>query len=77
MQLCGVEIPSQINIQKMNTTELKGSWNQTKGKLKQKFALLTDSDLLLVEGKQNEMLGRLQSKLGKTKEEIHKLISEL
>lgn len=58
-------------------TELKGSWNETKGKLKQKFALLTDSDVLLVEGKQDEMLGRLQSKLGKTKEEIQRIISEL
>jgi uncharacterized protein YjbJ (UPF0337 family) len=61
----------------MNTTELKGNWNQIKGKLKQKFATLTDSDLLLIEGKQNEMLGRLQTKLGKTKEEIHKIIIEL
>lgn len=60
-----------------NLTEIKGNWNETKGKLKQKFALLTDSDVLLVEGKQDEMLGRLQAKLGKTKEEIHKLISEL
>jgi uncharacterized protein YjbJ (UPF0337 family) len=77
MQLCDVKILSQINIQKMNTTELKGNWNQTKGKLKQKFAMLTDSDLLLIEGKQDEMLGRLQARLGKTKEEIHKLISEL
>jgi uncharacterized protein YjbJ (UPF0337 family) len=60
-----------------NFTELKGDWNETKGKLKQKFAMLTDSDLLLVEGKQDEMLGRLQIRLGKTKEEIHKLIAEL
>jgi uncharacterized protein YjbJ (UPF0337 family) len=60
-----------------NLTELKGNWNETKGKLKQKFAILTDSDMLLVEGKQDEMLGRLQVKLGKTKEEIHKLIAEL
>jgi uncharacterized protein YjbJ (UPF0337 family) len=60
-----------------NITVLKGNWNETKGKLKQKFALLTDSDLLLIEGKQDEMLGRLQVKLGKTKAEIHKLISEL
>jgi uncharacterized protein YjbJ (UPF0337 family) len=72
-----VEILSQINIQKMNATEIKGNWNQTKGKLKQKFARLTDSDLLLVEGKQDEMLGRLQSRLGKTKEEIHRIIREL
>ena len=60
-----------------NTTELMGNWNETKGKLKQKFALLTDSDMLLVEGKQDEMLGRLQVKLGKTKEEIQNLISQL
>jgi uncharacterized protein YjbJ (UPF0337 family) len=60
-----------------NITELKGSWNEQKGRLKQKFAMLTDSDVLLVEGKQDEMLGRLQVKLGKTKEEIYKLISEL
>jgi len=60
-----------------NTTELKGNWNETKGKLKQKFAMLTDDDLLLAEGKEDELLGRLQTKLGKSKEEIHKIISEL
>ena len=61
----------------INLTELKGNWNETKGKLKQKFAMLTDNDLLLLEGKQDEMLGRLQTKLGKTKDEVHKIISEL
>lgn len=60
-----------------NLTELKGNWNETKGKLKQKFALLTDNDLLLIDGKQDEMYGRLQNKLGKTKEEIHKIIADL
>jgi uncharacterized protein YjbJ (UPF0337 family) len=60
-----------------NTTELLGNWNERKGKLKQKFANLTDNDVLLIEGKQDELVGRLQVKLGKTKEEIHKLISEL
>lgn len=60
-----------------NLTELKGNWNETKGKLKQKFAMLTDNDLLLVEGKQEEMLGRLQIKLGKTKDEIAKIITSL
>jgi uncharacterized protein YjbJ (UPF0337 family) len=58
-------------------TELEGSWNETKGKLKQKFAVLTDSDVLCAEGKKDEMLGRLQIKLGKTKEEIQKIIAEL
>jgi uncharacterized protein YjbJ (UPF0337 family) len=60
-----------------NTTELLGNWNETKGKLKQKFATLTDNDVLLIEGKQDEFIGKLQIKLGKTKEEIHKLISDL
>jgi uncharacterized protein YjbJ (UPF0337 family) len=60
-----------------NTTELLGNWNETKGKLKQKFASLTDSDLLFAEGKQDELLGRLQIKLGKSKEEMRKVISEL
>jgi uncharacterized protein YjbJ (UPF0337 family) len=60
-----------------NLTELQGSWNETKGKLKQKFAMLTDSDVLFAEGKKDEMLGRLQIKLGKTKEEIQKIIADL
>lgn len=61
----------------MNTTEIKGDWNELKGKLKQKYATLTDDDLLLKEGKQEELEGRLQKKLGKSKEEIHKIISKL
>ena len=60
-----------------NLTELRGNWNEVKGKLKQKFGMLTDSDLLFAEGKQDEMLGRLQTKLGRTKAEVHKIISEL
>ncbi len=61
----------------MNTTEVKGNWNEQKGKLKQQFAILTDDDLMLVEGKQDEMFGKLQIKLGKTKEELQKLIASL
>ena len=61
----------------MNTTELKGNWEEAKGKLKQKFATLTDDDVLLAEGKEEELMGRLQSKLGKSKEELHKIIGEL
>jgi uncharacterized protein YjbJ (UPF0337 family) len=60
-----------------NMTEFNGNWNEIKGKLKQKFSMLTDDDLLLVDGKKDELLGRLQIKLGKTKEEIRKLISAL
>jgi len=61
----------------MNKTEMKGNWNETKGKLKQKFAILTDNDLILLDGKKDELLGRLQVKLGKTKEELRKLIASL
>jgi uncharacterized protein YjbJ (UPF0337 family) len=61
----------------MNTTTIQGNWNEQKGKLKQKFAQLTDNDLMFAEGKKDEMYGRLQTKLGKTKEELHKIIAEL
>jgi uncharacterized protein YjbJ (UPF0337 family) len=61
----------------MNTTVIKGNWKEQKGRLKQKFAILTDDDLLLGKGKMEEMIGRLQVKLGKTKEEMQKIIAAL
>ena len=61
----------------MNTTEVKGNWNEQKGKLKKKFAILTDNDLMFAEGKKEEMMGKLQVKLGKTKDELRKIISSL
>ena len=61
----------------MNTKEIKGNWNEQKGKLKQKFASLTDDDLLFEEGKKDEMLGRLQIKLGKTKAELDAFIAAI
>ena len=61
----------------MNKTELKGNWNEQKGKLKKKFAFLTENDLMFKEGKEVEMYGKLQIKLGKTKEELHKIINGL
>ncbi len=60
-----------------STTELKGNWNEQKGKLKQKFAVLTDNDLMFEEGKKDEMLGKLQVKLGKSKEELKKIMEAL
>ena len=50
--------------------QLKGNWNEIKGKLKQKYGQLTDQDLTFAEGKEDELLGRLQKKLGKTKDEL-------
>jgi len=61
----------------MNKSIIKGNWNEQKGKLKQKYADLTDNDLMYAEGKEEELLGRLQKKLGKSKEEVEKLLSEL
>jgi uncharacterized protein YjbJ (UPF0337 family) len=61
----------------MTKTEIKGKWNEQKGKLKQKFAILTDDDLMFAEGKKDEMFGKLQIKLGKTKEELYKIILDL
>jgi uncharacterized protein YjbJ (UPF0337 family) len=61
----------------MNKLEIKGTWNETKGKLKQKYADLTDDDLLFEEGKEEELLGRLQKKTGQTKEQIRDAISKL
>lgn len=60
-----------------NATEVKGNWNEFKGKLKQKFAELTDDDLMFEEGKKDEMLGKIQVKVGKSKEELHKIIEAL
>jgi uncharacterized protein YjbJ (UPF0337 family) len=61
----------------MNTFTIKGNWNEIAGKLKQQFGNLTDDDLLFKEGKEEELLGRLQQKLGKTKEGLRKLIAKL
>ncbi len=60
----------------MNKLNIKGNWNELAGKLKQKFANLTDDDLLFKKGKEEELWGRLQNKLGKTKEELRKIISK-
>ncbi len=61
----------------MNKLEIKGTWNETKGKLKQKYADLTDDDLLFEEGKEDELFGRLQKKTGQTKEQIRDTIAKL
>ncbi|MBC7525831.1 MAG: general stress protein CsbD [Flavobacterium sp.] len=61
----------------MTTTELNGDWEVQKAKLKQRFADLTDNDLMFLDGKKDEMLGRLEIKLGKTKEEIRKILDKI
>jgi len=61
----------------MTKLQLKGSWNEVKGKLKQKYGQLTDNDLTFAEGKDDELLGRLQNRLGKSKDELRKEIESL
>ncbi|MFO7979194.1 MAG: CsbD family protein [Bacteroidales bacterium] len=61
----------------MNKLQIKGNWNQIKGSLKQKYADLTDDDLTYAEGKEEELLGKLQKKTGKSKEELAKEINSL
>lgn len=61
----------------MDKLEFKGQWNQVKGKLKQKYGDLTDDDLTYAEGKEDELLGRLQEKTGKTKEQLASEIRDL
>ena len=61
----------------MNSSEINENWEEQKSKLKQKFAALTENDLLFVKGKKEEMIEKLQLKLGKTKEELYKIIEAL
>jgi uncharacterized protein YjbJ (UPF0337 family) len=61
----------------MEKLSMKGNWNEVKGKLKQKYGQLTDDDLAFAEGKEDELYGRLQKKLGKTKEDLRNEIEKL
>jgi uncharacterized protein YjbJ (UPF0337 family) len=57
--------------------KFKGNWNQIKGKLKQEYGQLTDDDLSYQEGKEDELYGRLQEKLGKSKDEVKRFIDNI
>jgi uncharacterized protein YjbJ (UPF0337 family) len=63
----------------MNTMneKIKGNWNELKGKLKQQYSNLTDNDLTYTEGKEEELYGKLQQRLGKTKDQVHEMIQKL
>jgi uncharacterized protein YjbJ (UPF0337 family) len=60
----------------MNKLQFKGTWNEVKGKLKQKYAQLTDDDLTYSEGKDDELIGKLQKKLGKSAEEVRQMLEQ-
>jgi uncharacterized protein YjbJ (UPF0337 family) len=61
----------------MTNLQFKGNWNEVKGKLKQKYGQLTDDDLAFAEGKEDELLGRLQKRLGKSKEALRMEIESM
>lgn len=61
----------------MGNLRIKGNWNKVKGKLKQKYGDLTDDDLKYADGKEDELLGKLQKKTGKTKDELSNEINKL
>lgn len=60
----------------MDDLRIKGNWNKIKGKLKQQYGELTDDDLKYSEGKEDELVGRIQDKTGKTKDEVRRMLSE-
>jgi uncharacterized protein YjbJ (UPF0337 family) len=61
----------------MNTLEIKGDWNIAKGKLKQKWAALTDDDLQYADGQQDELIGQIQKRTGETRVAVEKAFTEL
>ena len=70
INLLNVKIMSELK------DKLRGNWNQLKGKIKQEYADLTDNDLLYEEGKEDELIGRLQEKMGKTKEQVKEYVDK-
>jgi uncharacterized protein YjbJ (UPF0337 family) len=79
-QACPLAIPyrTKTKIAMSSTTnKIKGNWNILKGKLKQQYAELTDDDLTYVEGKEDELMGRIQKRTGKTQEELAKFIEKM
>jgi uncharacterized protein YjbJ (UPF0337 family) len=60
----------------MNKLEIKGDWNIVKGKLKQKYANLTDNDLKFEQGQETELVGRIQKRTGQAKEEVEKILRD-
>jgi uncharacterized protein YjbJ (UPF0337 family) len=66
----------QKNKTVMNTLEIKGDWNITKGKMKQKWAKLTDNDLTYTKGQEEELIGRIQKATGETREAVEKELNQ-
>jgi uncharacterized protein YjbJ (UPF0337 family) len=76
-QAANRRLSSVIRFVMTTKLQVKGGWNAVKGKLKQKYGQLTDDDLSFAEGKEDELLGRLQQRLGKSKEDLRAEIEKL
>lgn len=61
----------------MDTLQIKGAWNEIKGKIKQQYADLTDDDLLYEEGQEDRLIGKIQQKLGKSRDEVIKILKSV
>jgi uncharacterized protein YjbJ (UPF0337 family) len=79
LEMCRHQFVTDFKTISMNSSELKlkGSWNELKGKMKQQYGELTDDDLAYEDGKDDELLGRIQQRLGKTKEQVIDWIQKL
>ncbi len=71
------EFLNELNKNIMSNLKLKGTWNELKGKVKQAYADLTDDDLLYEEGKEDELVGRIQKKTGQTRDEVVDWLNKL
>jgi uncharacterized protein YjbJ (UPF0337 family) len=69
-------MPGGSRVSPMTKLEIKGDWNIIKGNLKQKWAKLTEDDLQFIEGKQEELLGRIQKRTGESREAVENAINE-
>jgi len=76
VMLAGTKQTTKTKVIIMTTLEIKGDWNITKGKLKEKWGKLTDSDLTYAEGKSDELIGRIQKRTGETREAVEKALKE-
>ena len=70
------EQSTKFKIMSATTDKIRGNWNMIKGQLKEKYAQLTDNDLVYAEGQEEQLLGRLQQKLGKSKQEVENMIDQ-
>jgi uncharacterized protein YjbJ (UPF0337 family) len=62
---------------RMNELRFKGTWNEVKGKIRQKYGELTDDDLAYTKGQDEELIGKIQKRLGKTRDEVRRILEEL